>query len=229
MKLEKFITDMWMFYFLVQCQMFRNRHTERLLRLTNSSGELNNSKIHGISHLLDYSYLWTRYRIQFDGASKLCFTIFIYIIFMSTGVINRFLHLLTFIGYTLSINKSDFAQIEMSLNKLHKQVQVEVLDVYIIWLSLQGFCFCSGFSHTCCLQHFSSLTWLAHFYKSLPSFYPCLSQFRSLTLSTRCSCSAGNTCRMWHTFHTGWMYHILQFNKHCSYTYLILAKKFRSP
>lgn len=153
-----------------------------------------------------------------------------YSFILYSWVINRFLHLLTFIGYTISINKSDFAQIEMSLNKLHKEVQVEVLDVYIIWLSLQGFCFCSGFSHTCCLQHFSSLTWLAHFYKSLPSFYPCLSQFRSLTLSTRCSCSAGSTCRMWHTFHTGWMYHILQFNKHCSYTYIAdLGQKIQKP
>lgn len=155
-----------------------------------------------------------------------------YSFILYSWVINRFLHLLTFIGYTISINKSDFAQIEMSLNKLHKQVQVEVLDIYIIWLSLQGggFCFCTGSSHTCCLHQFSSLTWLAHFYKSLPSFYPALSLFRSLTLSTRCSCSAGNTCRMWHTFHTGWMYHILQFNKHCSYTYIAdLGQKIQKP
>lgn len=69
-----------------------------------------------------------------------------YSFILYSWVINRFLHLLTFIGYTISINKSDFAQIEMSLNKLHKEVQVEVLDVYIIWLSLQGFCFCSGFT-----------------------------------------------------------------------------------
>lgn len=61
-----------------------------------------------------------------------------YSFILYSWVINRFLHLLTFIGYTISINKSDFAQIEMSLNKLHKQVQVEVLDIYIIWLSLQG-------------------------------------------------------------------------------------------